>query len=754
MKKNILIKFCVNSLAIGSLFPLTSNSQIVYTDVNPDVTSTGTYNLDLNNDGTIDFVIKHTTGNKSKSNNCIGTKTNDAIMITPSNNCGIVNNTDNSTGKSFPSKLPFNSIISNAQNWNGVKNQVMISYNWKCELNSGWGGDYYYWNANLTGQWYPYLPMNDGCLGLKLISGGHSYYGWVRLNTSDGTTFIVIDYAFNSAPEQRIFTGQSSDNYIGIGTMTVPFPVCAANSIEVPYIISGAFFASNKITVELSDASGSFTNPVSIGTVVSNVSGNINAVIPAPTPSGDNYHVRVTSSDPAKTSYPNESPIFILGGLLDGTISANQTNICPGDGVYLYTGSIDPYNYKPCYSYQWKKNGIDIPGATSYNYNPLVAGDYSCVTTTAVGGIASNTIKVTAEQQPAIITAYTAPGLCGDAVYLENTGSYGAYQWKLNGADISGATDIRYWATTSGNYSCQVTNTCGSIISNTISVSINPPMDSAKITLAGPTIVCSGLVTLNANTVAGLSYQWYKICDWNSTYELIAGATNSSYAASANGRYYVIETNSIGCTRQSNTIVVLIGAPQTPIIDPSSGYLCNGNNVNLHVLYFEPCLGYLPAPYSYQWIKDGVDIAGATGYYYDAKHPGTYTVRASAPGGCSSTSAGVVITQGCNTATTANTKQSISNETEHPVLNELTLKITPNPITKSAIISFSLSRPGKVSLNLYDISGRLVNLIADKEFSEGNHQITLNTKDLMAGVYLLRMQTQEAVLTKKLIVSK
>jgi hypothetical protein len=35
-----------------------SNAQIVYTDVNPDTTIDGSYNLDLNNDGTADFILQ------------------------------------------------------------------------------------------------------------------------------------------------------------------------------------------------------------------------------------------------------------------------------------------------------------------------------------------------------------------------------------------------------------------------------------------------------------------------------------------------------------------------------------------------------------------------------------------------------------------------------------------------------------------------------------------------------------------------
>src|SRR5580765_740740 len=63
------------------------NAQIVYTDVNPDVTTSGTYNLDLNNDGTTDFVIKYTSKSVIGTGNCKGqTATNQYIKVTPLHN--------------------------------------------------------------------------------------------------------------------------------------------------------------------------------------------------------------------------------------------------------------------------------------------------------------------------------------------------------------------------------------------------------------------------------------------------------------------------------------------------------------------------------------------------------------------------------------------------------------------------------------------------------------------------------------------
>lgn len=82
------------------------------------------------------------------------------------------------------------------------------------------------------------------------------------------------------------------------------------------------------------------------------------------------------------------------------------------------------------------------------------------------------------------------------------------------------------------------------------------------------------------------------------------------------------------------------------------------------------------------------------------------------------------------------------------------INVNPNPVSSDATISFTLLHKEKVALNLYDISGRIVNKLGEKEFNEGTHQIILNTKDLKAGIYLLRLQSQSGVKSKKIIVLK
>lgn len=86
---------------------------------------------------------------------------------------------------------------------------------------------------------------------------------------------------------------------------------CPESSIQVPYVASGPWNPGNVFTAELSDASGSFANPVAIGSLASTTSGTIAATIPAGTPLGSGYLVRVAGSDPAQVA-DNTSTVFSI----------------------------------------------------------------------------------------------------------------------------------------------------------------------------------------------------------------------------------------------------------------------------------------------------------------------------------------------------------------------------------------------------------------------------------------------------------
>src|SRR6185295_10156391 len=69
--------------------------------------------------------------------------------------------------------------------------------------------------------------------------------------------------------------------------------LCPGQTFNVSYTATGSFNAGNIFTAQLSDANGSFSSPVNIGSVSSAASGNISCTIPPLTTSGTGYRIRV-----------------------------------------------------------------------------------------------------------------------------------------------------------------------------------------------------------------------------------------------------------------------------------------------------------------------------------------------------------------------------------------------------------------------------------------------------------------------------
>ena len=120
------------------------------------------------------------------------------------------------------------------------------------------------------------------------------------------------------------------------------------------------------------------------------------------------------------------------------------------------------------------------------------------------------------------------------------------YQWYNSGGAISGATSSSYTATAASNYYCIVSSSgsgCGSVTSNTATISVNNP-PTAPTSITGTSTVCAGgtttLTATGGSEGSGCSYQWGTGSVIGSN--IIAGAVSSSYttpALAANTTYWV-----------------------------------------------------------------------------------------------------------------------------------------------------------------------------------------------------------------------
>jgi hypothetical protein len=160
-------------------------------------------------------------------------------------------------------------------------------------------------SATVAVQW----NGSDETSGFNRASSRFGHY------ISGAWNFDAVLAASGSNPYTSTSSGIESFGPVGITNQLITCtniysPLCAGSSVNVPYNAVG-MNAGNKFTAQLSDAAGSFSPPLNIGTLNSASSGTINATIPAGTLAGTGYRIRVKSNDPAFTSIDNGSNISI-----------------------------------------------------------------------------------------------------------------------------------------------------------------------------------------------------------------------------------------------------------------------------------------------------------------------------------------------------------------------------------------------------------------------------------------------------------
>lgn len=78
----------------------------------------------------------------------------------------------------------------------------------------------------------------------------------------------------------------------------------------------------------------------------------------------------------------------------------------------------------------------------------------------------------------------------------------------------------------------------------------------------------------------------------------------------------------------------------------------------------------------------------------------------------------------------------------------------PNPFNPATTIRWQIPEAGFVTLKIYDVLGREVATIVNKELSAGKHETIINASRFKSGVYFYRLKAGEFIQTKKMILLK
>ncbi len=286
----------------------------------------------------------------------------------------------------------------------------------------------------------------------------------------------------------------------------------------------------------------------------------------------------------------------------------------------------------------------------------------------------------------------------GESVQLNAVTNFAyLHHWFKNGNKILGVDSTLYNATATGAYYVIAGNSCGNAISS---------VDSVFVFAEDKSVTVSGK-SFTANAV-NASYQWIDC----STKQAVSGATAKTFSPSIEGSYAVVITEN-GCS------------------DTSLCYtFCNV--IDTSVTVSGATLTANAAGATYQWINCfwREPVIGATAKTFSPKFSGTYAVIVKVNNNCNDTSSCYNITA-----------TGIESEIFAPAIT-----LYPNPAKSHVTLDLGDNNK-RVEVELMDMNGKVVYTnIASSQ------QIEIDTKEFGKGVYFLRVQAENYLVTKKLLI--
>ncbi len=264
-----------------------------------------------------------------------------------------------------------------------------------------------------------------------------------------------------------------------VGKFAPPLPLCVGDALSVTipltsggpaqfqWRLDGAPLAT-QTAATLSIASVALTDAGSYDAVITNACGTFTL---------KPFTVVIDAAPPVITSEPDAPDPLCVGQSFTLTVAADDAE-----------------------GFVWRRNGTPIDGATSATYSVAAAtvaddGSYDCQVSNGCGVTTSAAVTVivdadvpTITQQP---TAEPTACLCVGAEITLTIAADDAtsFQWLRGDTEIAGATSATFTIasaalTDNGEYRCRVSNGCGFVLSNPLTVTVSdlapvlPPVPS------------------------------------------------------------------------------------------------------------------------------------------------------------------------------------------------------------------------------------------------------------------------------------
>ncbi len=312
--------------------------------------------------------------------------------------------------------------------------------------------------------------------------------------------------------------------------------------------------------------------------------------------------------------------------------------------------------------------------------------------------------------QPKIINQPVG-GNCVSGLSVTATGPNLSYDWYKQGG-IWQASGQNFTPEYDGNYYVVVSNSCSSVTSNTVWVTVEP-----VITFLSKGGNCVDMLTVNA-TGTGLSFNWFKGSGINPVH------TGQTFYPFTNGTYYVEVSNHCAVVQ---SVDITITTPPTISLNHlrhETGVNCNDGQISISAS------GGSGPLYAYQWFDENMNpISGATGPVISNLAPGTYVVEVD-DGSCIEY-ATYVINPGVGSCIHDDQREGQFSNSSDLMTTEI--RVYPNPANQELTI---WSRGAEItSFKMIDVRGKVIQTHQIQKKTEFSHDVSL----IPSGTYFLEL---------------
>ncbi|TCZ63463.1 delta-60 repeat domain-containing protein [Flaviaesturariibacter aridisoli] len=481
--------------------------------------------------------------------------------------------------------------------------------------------------------------LADGSLDASFDPGSGAQGIFAVALQADGKAIIGGNFtSYNGTGRNRVARLQE---YLATPGSISPASYCAGAAIAVPFTVNQSFTAGNVFTLQLSDPTGSFSNPTEIGSLPGTAAGTINGTIPVTAASGNGYKVRVVSSGPLSVG-EGSSALQVTGRPDAGTIVYAKAAYCASDDAALPALSGQAggmFSASPAGLSLDANTGQVVPASS-------VPGTYQLTYTMAANGcfaaVSTNT-SLTVNAAPSATITYPTSPFCvstgSGSVSLSGTqgGVFSATPAGLSINAISG--DFSPSSSTPGTYtvtySIAASGGC-SAYSRTASVTISAAADASISYPGSPYCVSTGTVDATLTGTMGGSFQSTS----GLSIDAVSGSINT--IASTPGSYTVTYAVAAGgnCPSFSTQAAVVISSAASASISYSANSFCQNSGE-------QGATRVGTAGGTFSAAPSGLAInSGSGAINTNLSQPGVYTITYSvaAANGCSSFSSSTQVT--------------------------------------------------------------------------------------------------------------